>query len=613
MSTTYTDASALNVQPNEYIAFDAPTIRDLMRARLTQSGLFTDQYLEGSNLTAITNIIAYSFHTFMYYLNKTSSESMFTDAQIYENINKVVKLINYSPIGKQTATVTFSCSATSDLGIGSYTIPRYSFLRINNSPYTFNTDVTFTKTLSTNQYIESVGNQAILYQGKWTEYPLYTALGTSNETVFVAPGSAVSVDHFNIDVYVRDINTNKWSQWTRTESLYLESATSKAFEVRYNENLNYEIKFGDGISGESLNPGDVVAIYYLQSLGTDGQIGAGDLNNIPAVIYNTAQFNTIQTDVFSPDLQYLDASNITTLQFTNNNPSTVYTDAESPDSIRKNAPAAFKSQYRLVTAQDFKNYITSTFNNIVQDATVYSNNDYVNNHLRYLYNIGLTNPNQDNRVLYNQLAFSTSCNFNNVYIYALPRATPNQTTNNINYLTPAQKSIIINGASDKKTLTSDIIVMDPVYKATTVGLAAAGDNDINNIISQTRLVVTLDRTAKISTQLIQNKVTGIVQAFFDPSKLTLGYNLDLISLTAQIQDIVGVNTVYTQRLDTGLTVQGVSLVIWNPSYPVNDITITSKNYSLENFQALYFSNIQNFSNRIIVTSDVSQDTSVITI
>ena len=613
MSTTYTDASALNVQPNEYIAFDAPTIRDLMRARLTQSGLFTDQYLEGSNLTAITNIIAYSFHTFMYYLNKTSSESMFTDAQIYENINKVVKLINYSPIGKQTATVTFSCSATSDLGIGSYTIPRYSFLRINNSPYTFNTDVTFTKTLSTNQYIESVGNQAILYQGKWTEYPLYTALGTSNETVFVAPGSAVSVDHFNIDVYVRDINTNKWSQWTRTESLYLESATSKAFEVRYNENLNYEIKFGDGISGESLNPGDVVAIYYLQSLGTDGQIGAGDLNNIPAVIYNTAQFNTIQTDVFSPDLQYLDASNITTLQFTNSNPSTVYTDAETPDSIRKNAPAAFKSQYRLVTAQDFKNYITSTFNNIVQDATVYSNNDYVNNHLRYLYNIGLTNPNQDNRVLYNQLAFSTSCNFNNVYIYALPRATPNQTTNNINYLTPAQKSIIINGASDKKTLTSDIIVMDPVYKATTVGLAAAGDNDINNIISQTRLVVTLDRTAKISTQLIQNKVTGIVQAFFDPSKLTLGYNLDLISLTAQIQDIVGVNTVYTQRLDTGLTVQGVSLVIWNPSYPVNDITITSKNYSLENFQALYFSNIQNFSNRIIVTSDVSQDTSVITI
>jgi len=91
---------------------------------------------------------------------------MFSEAQIYENINRIVKLINYSPIGNQTSTVVFTCSATSDLKVGSYTIPRYSFIRINNAPYTFNQDVTFTKTLSTNQYIENIGNQVILYQGK---------------------------------------------------------------------------------------------------------------------------------------------------------------------------------------------------------------------------------------------------------------------------------------------------------------------------------------------------------------------------------------------------------------------------------------------------------------
>ena len=201
MSTTYTDASALNIQPNEYIAFDATTIRDFIRNRLTQSGQFTDQYIEGSNISAITNIIAYSFHTLMFYLNKTSSEAMFSEAQIYENINRVVKLVNYSPIGKQTATVTFTCSATGDLTTGSYTIPRYSFLRVGNALYTFNQDITFTKTLSASQTLDSVGNQTILYQGKWTEYPLYNALGANNETVFVAPGSDVNIDHFNIDVY----------------------------------------------------------------------------------------------------------------------------------------------------------------------------------------------------------------------------------------------------------------------------------------------------------------------------------------------------------------------------------------------------------------------------
>jgi len=613
MSTTYTDASALNIQPNEYIAFDATTIRDFIRNRLTQSGLFTDQYLEGSNLNAITSIIAYSFHTLMYYLNKTSSESMFSDAQIYENINRVVKLINYSPIGIQTATTTFTCSATSDLGIGSYTIPRYTFIRVGNSPYTFNQDVTFTKTLTVGQYLENIGNQTILYQGKWTEYPLYNALGLSNETVFVAPGSAVYVDHFNIDVYVKDITTKKWSQWTRTESLYLQNATDTTFEVRYNESRNYELKFGDGINGKALNSGDTVAVYYLVSQGTQGEISASALDNLPAVIYSTGQWNTIQADVFSTDLQYLDDTNITTLQFDNANPSTVYTDAESPDSIRSNAPAAFKSQHRLVTAQDYKNFVLSTYNNIVQDANVYSNNDYVNNHLRYLYNIGLTNPNQDNRVLYNQIAFSTACNFNNIYIYALPKATPLNTNSNINYLTPAQKSLIINGAADKKTLTSDVIIMDPVYKTVTVGYGDGTDADINTIISQTRLVVKLDRTAKISTQLIQNKITGIVQSYFDPANITLGFNIDLITLAAQIESILGVSNVYTQRLDTSAIIQGISLVVWNPSYPDNDITITSKNYQLQNFQALYFNDITDFSNRIIVTSDVTQDTSVITI
>jgi hypothetical protein len=549
----------------------------------------------------------------MFYLNKTSSEAMFSDAQIYENINRVVKLINYSPIGNQTATLTFTCSATSDINTGSYTIPRYSFIRTNNSIFSFNQDITFTKTLSTNQTLDSIGNQTVLYQGKWTEYPLYNALGANNETVFVAPGSAVNIDHFNIDVYVKDAGTNKWTQWKRTESLYLENATSNSFEARYNESRNYELKFGDGINGKKLNVNDIVAVYYLQSLGKDGEIAAGTLNSLPAVIYNTTQFNSIRLDALSTDLQYLDDNNITALKFDNANPSTVYTEAENADSIRNNAPAAFKSQHRLVTAQDYKNFVVSTFGNIVQDVIVYSNNEYVNNHLRYLYSIGLTNPNKDNRVLYNQLAFSTACNFNNIYIYALPKATQLNTNSYINYLTPAQKSLITNGTSDKKTLTSDVIIMDPVYKTVTIGYGTNADVDINTAISQSRLIVKLNRTAKIATQLIQNKITGIVQAFFDPTKLLLGYNIDLINLIAQIESIPGVESIYTQRLDSGDIIQGISLIIWNPSYPNNDVTFTTKNYQLKEFQALYFNNIADFSNRIVVTSDVTQDTSVITI
>ena len=192
----------------------------------------------------------------------------------------------------------------------------------------------------------------------------------------------------------------------------------------------------------------------MQSLGTEGEIGANSLASLPAVIYNTAQFNLIKNDVFSTDLLYLDDTNVNTLSFDNANPSTIYTPAENADSIRKNAPGTFRSQYRLVTKDDFQNFIKTSFNNVIQDVKVYNNDEYVNKHLRYLYDIGLNTPNQDSRVLYNQVAFSNSCNFNNVYAYVLPRVTSNS---KIAYLTPTQKSLIISSADSKKTLTSDII------------------------------------------------------------------------------------------------------------------------------------------------------------
>ena len=155
--------------------------------------------------------------------------------------------------------------------------------------------------------------------------------------------------------------------------------------------------------------------------------------------------------------------------------------------------------------------------------------------------------------------------------------------------------------------------MDPVYKTITIGYSSTTGEDVNTIINQTRLLIVLERTAKVSTQLIQNKVAGIITSFFDPTQITLGYNIDLITLTAQIESIPGVYMVYTQRQDTGEVVQGVNLVLWNPSYPTNDITILTKNTQLAPFQALYLNDANNITPRILVSTDISQDTSVINI
>jgi hypothetical protein len=604
---TSTDSTNLNVKKDEYAAFDALSLRDFIKARLTESGMFTDQNFEGSNITAINNIIAYSFHTLLFYLNQTATESMFTESQLYENMNRIVKLINYSPVGAQTPTLTFSASATPALPVGTYTIPRYTFLRAGGAAYSFNSDITFTKTLSGEELLSSVGEQYLLYQGSYIEYPLYTARGEANEILFLTPGTNIIVDHFNIDVYVKSITTGLWVQWTRSDSLYLENSTAEKFEIRLNNNKNYEIKFGDDINGIQLTAGDQVAVYYLQSLGATGEVGAATLDGQIAVIYNTSQFKRIAPDVISSDLTLVTDVNILDLEFANINISTSFTDAESVDSIRNNAPASFRSQFRVVTTADYESYIKNNFANIINDVKALSNNSYVNEHLKYLYDIGLTQPGQDYRVLYNQMAFADACNFNNVYVYVLPKATKLITNSYINYLAPAQKQLIISTINDKKTLTSELIIMDPVYKAVTVGLGKSTVTSAD--IADSTLVVTLDRNSKTPADVIKAKVEAIFSAYFDPAKITLGFTVNIPNITGDIMSIAGVKSVTTRN--SIAEVNGVSLIVYNPSYPLNDIASFTKTFTVKSFQTVYLDNITELLTRVSVELEVSQNASIV--
>jgi len=135
------------LNPNAYAALDATSLKRLMIDRLSAPSnvVFTDQNFTGSNINAIIDIVAYSYQTLLFYLNQTSSEAVFTETQLYENINRIVKALNYNPIGDQTASVPFVASSTS-LAANVYTIPRYSYIALDGVAYTFNEDVTFEKT-----------------------------------------------------------------------------------------------------------------------------------------------------------------------------------------------------------------------------------------------------------------------------------------------------------------------------------------------------------------------------------------------------------------------------------------------------------------------------------
>ena len=65
-----TEKSEFSLKQDGYVAFDAVSLKDLIIERLNENEVFTDQNYEGSNLSSLIDIISYSYHTLIYYLNK---------------------------------------------------------------------------------------------------------------------------------------------------------------------------------------------------------------------------------------------------------------------------------------------------------------------------------------------------------------------------------------------------------------------------------------------------------------------------------------------------------------------------------------------------------------
>jgi hypothetical protein len=579
---------------NSYVAFDGTSIRDIIINRLNQGQVFTDQNYQGSNLSALIDIISYTFNTLLYYLNKTSSESLFSEAQVYENMNRIVKLLGYNPVGRLGQNVAFDLYTNGNLPLGNYFIPRYSYVSVGGTFYSTNKDISFSVLTTGAIQINDVSNSYLLYQGLFQEYPLYSAAGVDNEVLFLALNSNTYIDHHNIFVYVLPSGSNTWQQWTNVDNLFTYSANDTVYTVRFNENQNYEISFGDGVNGVKLNQGDQVAIYYLKIDQNAVGIGPNTLNNSTIVPFNSVQYAKILTDTSFNLETLVSTTQLTNLSLNNQYPSNVYTNFESVDAIRNAAPNAFRSQYRLVTVNDYKNYISSNFSNIISDAAVVNNDDYLAGHIKYLYDIGLNQPQIQNQVLLNQIKFANSCNFNNIYLYAVP--------NNYlqDYISPPQKELIIDSLNSTKTMTSNIVVVDPVYMNLDFYIASPTTLLTTKDINLCKLQIIQSPTSGRASSSIVNDVVSIFNSFFNTSVNKLGQLIDIYQITSQILAIDGVKGVQTYRSDTNTSVNGVSLLVWNDLYPTQDISVHSQNVNLQYFQYPIFNNLTNIASRVEV-------------
>lgn len=601
------DFTDYSLPKNAYLTFDASSLKTLIIDRLNENETFTDQNFEGSNFSAFIDVVAYMYHVLLFQLNTTSNESTFSTATIYENMNKLVSTIGYNPLGDQTSLVNISLSAA-DLASNVYTVPRFSSVAANGETYVATEDIIFEKTVDNTLEAVAPSNNT-LYQGQLSE-TTFKATGEPYENIIlidtftskqfrqstsnVRNTKFISDNAFN--VFVQNDTTREWVEYEETSSLFLEGEDARKYEKRLNGSGNYEFKFGNNVNGKQLEANDTVLIFYVISDNEIGLIGPNTFNNASFTLYGSPNFNGVKTAIYDTSQTLITPAQLGNLTINNRFASSPTKLAETVAEIRRNAPKVFAAQNRLVTKEDYEYQINRNFNNLTRDVKILSNNDYTSKVLSYYNDIAFIPGNDDPRVLFSQVLFSASTSFNNVYVYTVPNNNPTLNGRTPNYLNSAQKQLIAEFCENKKDVTQNVVVSDPIFKAFAFGAANVDDSSVDDTVNNTQLRVTLDKNQSTNDGAVRSAIFNIINNYFEA--VQLGDIIDVADLTRDIINIPGVTDLHTINGDT--EVPNLNFIIWNPDYKEEDNVLQSLNYQLEDFQFAYFYDPQNITNKIAI-------------
>tara|TARA_R100000152_G_C6778017_1_gene208330 strand:+ start:575 stop:2422 length:1848 start_codon:yes stop_codon:yes gene_type:complete len=600
-----------NLPQDAYVAFDAVSLKDYIIDRLDDNEKFTDQNYEGSNLAAVIDIIAYSYHVLLFYLNNTAAEVNFDQATLYENMNKIVKLIGYKPAGKQTSIVPINAVASAGLPTGNYTIRKYSYFLADGIQYNFIGDISFNRNSPGEvEKLETVNNEAILYQGSIKEYPDYTAQGEEFEVLPIVVDNIVdnTDDKFiadgTISVYVKEAGNDTYYEYDIVESLYLSKSVDRVCELRLNEYGHYEVKFGNGVFGKKLTQGDIVSVDYLLSDNVAGVISKNVINGNKLFVYDSTRQRELFQDLYpnKSETTFLNISNSSKITFNNPLNSSALSTEETVEQIRLNAPKLFSSQLRLVTEKDYQGFLDRNLANVITSTRVANNDSYINEYIQYFYDI-CVDPNKVNRVIINQVNFADACDFNNINVFVVPRFTITEDKTYPPFLSNSFKNYIVTQTQDRKMLSNTVVPRDPIYMAFGLGIGDTTNLTLD-ILDQTKLYAVRETNNKINKTTLKTRIASIIKKFFDPEENSLGQNLSLTNLTNNILSLEGIKRIETRNELTGeIFTGGVSFLSFNPQYPESDIELVNQDKTLPFFKFPYLYSPLSVAKRIVITDE----------
>jgi hypothetical protein len=329
-------------------SLDFDEIKQNIKNFLRGQSKFTDYDFEGSALSILIDVLAYNTHYNSLYTNLAVNEMFLDSANKYSSVVSLAKSLGYnaksitSARAKINLTITTNTFSTNTLVLPAGTVFRG---KVGDVEYDFvvESDVSSSGFLTADNIngVYRFFDVSLVEGYRLTKQYVATATGFD----FAIPNRLADLSSLQVSVQDNASSSIYTGFGFAADTLSVQGDTPVYF-IKQRDDLYYEIFFGNDVIGKAVNPGNVVHLSYLVSSGS----AANGANNF----------------VYSRGLN-LPSLTSTVVELV----SAAYGGAEEEDidSVRFNAPRAYASQNRAVTAEDYKNILYTNYPSIETIAT----------------------------------------------------------------------------------------------------------------------------------------------------------------------------------------------------------------------------------------------------
>jgi len=312
--------------------FDFDAIKSNLKTFLQSQSEFQDYNFEGSGFAILLDTLAYNTHYLGFNANMLANEMYLDSADIRKNIVSLAKMLGYTPSSVRTPTATIDVTVNDGSG-ASITMPKGTSFNtsVEGTSYQFVTNEAITTTPTEGIYKFS---NVPVYEGTLVTFR-YTNDNLDPDQRFLIPSEFADTNTLVVKVQT-SVSDSTTFTYTKANGLQNIGATTRSYFLQEAENGKFEVYFGDGVLGKSLDTGNIVILEYIVS-NVDAANGA-------------SSFSINSTIAGFSDLTVVTKSN-----------ASGGTPAESKESVRFNAPLSYSAQNRAVTTNDYETIVRSIY------------------------------------------------------------------------------------------------------------------------------------------------------------------------------------------------------------------------------------------------------------